>query len=278
MKNSSLLAVLISTFFIQSTSGQQIDIDLIGRVYSDRKVHVGSILESSVLASTSSWIQIKNQGRPVKKLLYRNEYTFEVIEPKTIELVRPKRWLTVYCESRYLGIRELYLSSLHSRDIDIRGVNDLPQVLNRPLTGLLSNLTQETKIAQLRHQLSTAIAQSTVTSKRIEVCTGLTVIDNPIIEAIGFSSIDEAKKRVELELKRVGLKLKVADKAGEGKYLIKTVGSVITEIRWHELLESPPQTAFTTSFFLGDLKSEEFNSGLANWKVETKNTSHRKDL
>lgn len=135
---------------------------------------------------------------------------------------------------------------------EIRGTNELPDILNRPLTGSLSNRSQEVRIVQMRQQISQAIADCR-DQQRVFVCVKIQTLVDPQFRVKGYSSIEQMKSDTYACAKK--LNLTPSEPEGpdkEGTYRIRLKGEVISHATFQRLRDTEPRLGTERIFYLAE--------------------------
>lgn len=256
LNNLFCLPLIVWAFFANIGCGQSpAELEAMSKVLVNG-ARVTRLLDISSPDVLSTWIESRTEEKSVRPVqLLTERFTFTEIT----ECYQNGR-VCGYSSRLREGSRSLSLEGTRFRIIDVRGAGDLTQILNRPLTGYSSNANQELKVVQLRHQLSDAVSRASVTSDKVEICTGVTTLIDPQIKASGFMSVAEVTISVKKLLANSSLVLKEVEKTPDGRFIASCTGECILEYRFFELREAPPKSAFGSEFFLGKERKEVVKS------------------
>jgi hypothetical protein len=133
---------------------------------------------------------------------------------------------------------------------EIKGANELPDILNRPLTGSISNRLQEVRIVQMRQQLSQAISDCRE-QQLVVVCVRLQTLVDPQFRFKGYMSSEQVKAAAIPCAKKLGLTLgepEGPDK--EGIYRIQLKGEISSHASFQILQDGEPRFGTDRLFYL----------------------------
>ena len=137
---------------------------------------------------------------------------------------------------------------------EIRGVHELPDILNRPLTGALSVRSEEIAVAKMRHQVARAISDCGA-NQYVAVCVGSTTLLDPQLRIKGYADIEQVTAVATLHSERLGVTLAGVDGPDdEGAYLAHMKGEVLCEGTFRTMKDSEPRFGKERLFFLADVR------------------------
>lgn len=197
-------------------------------------VAVGEILPRAALSGTTGWVQVK----PLE-----SDFKMTIGTARRTECVNG-RWCTREWKVDLIGVSGTVSA--------IEGVHELPEILNRPLSGDISVRSEELKISQLQRQVSEAIASSDSTLP-CALCVSLTSLENPCLSMHGYSSTDSAASIAQVYAKRIGVRLdgvKGPDKSSD--YLAQLSGTVTVAANLRQLKDTVPRFGRDKLFYLDD--------------------------
>jgi len=251
---STFAIVLSVSLFSSALFAQEKTANQIGEVVSDNG-SIAKLLEQNSLDGISAWLQVKASELEVFEM-HKEEYFFKEFQLTGSYFNRCGAIFESYTEVSRLGVKVISLDSDGTR-VSVRGANELAEVVNRPLTGLGVNRTRESRIVQLRHQLSDSISRSEALGTNVKVCIGQTIVCDPKFAVLGFPDKDAVISDITRLLKDTPLTIEAVIAADEtGSYLVETSGCFVLETEYRNLHESSPPSAFARSFYLGEKSSK----------------------
>jgi hypothetical protein len=223
-------------------------VPVVGGVYvvdqGSLAVSVTELLDTAELDAKSAWVGTEPLRTPYVRPLGAWEAVEEV----------GGRHLTVRWDVELVGDEGTVTS--------VSGAHAIPELLGRPLTGHISNRSQEIRIAQMQQQVSAAIG-ACGEGQSIEVCVLVKALNNPTFrlrgrrvdgETAGRVSAAQARQLVD-EL-RSAFPFETTTTSGPdatGAFVVNTRGSLICEVEFRSLHDAAPRFGQDRQYFLGGM-------------------------
>ena len=199
---------------------------------------VGEILPRNSLTGTAGWVEVKPLDREYKQ---------------TIGIARRAECVNgSWCTREW----RVDLEGASGTVSAIEGIHELPEILNRPLTGDVSVRSEELKISQLQNQISEAISRADSKKMACGVCVSLTSVINPTLRMRGYTSSDSASTMAQVYAKRLGLRLgAVLGPEKNSEYVAELEGTVTVSAEFRPLKDSQPRFGRDKQFYFSETES-----------------------
>lgn len=138
--------------------------------------------------------------------------------------------------------------------IAVEGEQELPAIVNRPLSGQRSQRDADQQVVQMRRQLSRALETSRSEGREVAACVAVRVLKDPTIRFSGYAvTHPEATARYAASLvESTGLKLdSFAEDEKTGAFVVRFKGEVLVESRFRYLREGDATSFADSGFYLG---------------------------
>jgi hypothetical protein len=197
----------------------------------------------------------------VSELLARVDLKADRAWVDTVELSEPYEVSLGYQRYQYCHAGRLitYQTSVkfmakHGTTYTVRGEQELAAILNRPVTGLISNRVAEQQVVQNRRQVSTASEASRRDQTSVAACVATKVLKDPEMRLYGYSIADPIALTKYAESFLRGSNLKVdkteIDKT-TGEFCVYFKGEIPVESRFRAFVTGDSASFAEGGFYLG---------------------------